>query len=62
MSGVSFLIREMTTFEQISTNMVASPIDKPLMALVVVASVGHIPSIKTKVGFSFVMPFLMIFK
>ena len=53
---------EMTTLEQISTNIVARPIDIPLMALVVVASVGHIPSISTKVGFSLVMPFLIIFR
>jgi hypothetical protein len=59
-SGVRFLIREITTFEQMSTNIVASPIDKPFMALVVVASVGHIPSIRTNVGFSLTMPFLII--
>ena len=33
----------------------------PFMALVVVPRVGHIPSIRTKVGFSFIMPFRIIF-
>ena len=60
MSGVRFLISEMTTLEQMSTNIVASPIDRPLMALVVVASVGHMPSIRTNVGFSLMMPFLIM--
>ena len=62
MSGVRFFINEMTRFEQISTNIVASPIDNPFMALVVVASVGHMPSMSTKVGFSFTMPLIIIFR
>ena len=60
MSGVSFLISEMTMLEQISTTIVASPIIRPFKALVVVASVGHMPSIRTKVGFSLTMPFIII--
>ena len=35
---------------------VVSPIPIPLMADVVIASVGHIPSISTKVGFSLMIP------
>ena len=62
MSGVRFLIKEITRFEQMSTNMVASPIDIPFIADVVVASVGHMPSRRTNVGFSLTMPFNNIFK
>jgi hypothetical protein len=43
-----------------STAIVARPIDIPFMAEVVVASVGHIPSIKTSVGFSLTIPFFII--
>jgi hypothetical protein len=60
MSGVRFLMAEMIILENISTAMVASPIIKPFVALVVVASVGHMPSINTKVGFSLMMPFIII--
>lgn len=35
---------------------VVSPIPIPLVADVVMASVGHIPSISTKVGFSLMIP------
>ena len=52
----------MATLEQMSTNIVASPIDKPLMADVVVANVGHIPNNKTNVGFSFIKPLYINFK
>jgi hypothetical protein len=45
-------MQEMMMFEKISTAIVAKPIIRPFVALVVVASVGHIPSISTKVGFS----------
>ena len=61
-SGVIFLISEITRFEQMSTNIVASPIDRPLIAEVVVAKVGHIPKRRTNVGFSFTIPFNNIFK
>ena len=61
MSGVRFLISEITKLEHISTNVVASPIDRPFMADVVVASVGHIPRRSTNVGFSFTMPLINIF-
>jgi hypothetical protein len=40
--------------------MVANPIDRPLRAEVVVASVGHMPNIRTNVGLSLMMPFLII--
>ena len=59
-SGVSFLISEIVMFEQISTNIVANPIDIPLRAEVVVPKVGHMPSRRTKVGFSLIMPLSII--
>jgi hypothetical protein len=60
LSGVTLFKQEITKFVQMSTAMVASPIDIPFMAEVVVASVGHIPSIRTNVGFSLTIPFLII--
>ena len=39
-----------------STAVVVSPMPSPFMADVVTASVGHIPSVRTKVGFSFTSP------
>ena len=59
-SGTRLLIMEMTVLEQMRTNIVASPMAIPLAAELVVASVGHIPSRRTKVGFSVVMPLRMI--
>jgi len=47
---------EIKRFEKINTTVVESPIPIPLIADVVTASVGHIPSIITKVGFSFTRP------
>ena len=41
-SGIRFLIDEITTFEQINTNMVANPIPIPLMAEEVVPNVGPV--------------------
>jgi hypothetical protein len=60
LSGVMDFRQEMTKLVQMSTAIVASPIDIPFMAEVVVASVGHIPSIRTNVGLSLMMPFFMI--
>ena len=62
LSGVRFLTSDMTTLEHINTNIVANPIDIPLTADVVVASVGHIPSRRTNVGFSCTMPFITILR
>ena len=53
---------EMMKLEQMSTAVVAKPIDIPFNALLVVPSVGHIPSKRTKVGFSFMSPLKNIFK
>jgi hypothetical protein len=52
--------QEITKLVQMRTAIVARPIDIPFMAEVVVASVGHIPSIKTNVGFSLTIPFFII--
>jgi hypothetical protein len=58
LSGISPAISDMATLDSISTNVVASPIPIPLMAEVVVASVGHIPKTSTKMGFSLMTPLL----
>jgi hypothetical protein len=62
MSGIRFFIKEITTFEQINTNMVASPMPIPLIADDVVPNVGHIPSRSTNVGFSLIIPFIITLK
>ena len=50
------------TLEQMSTNVVAKPMDKPFTADVVVARVGHMPRSRTNVGFSFNSPLSNIFR
>ena len=60
LSGVMFLMQEMTKLVHISTAIVARPIISPLVALVVVARVGHMPKSNTNVAFSLMMPFLII--
>ena len=62
LSGMRFFSRDITTFEHISTKVVASPILIPLRAEVVVPNVGHIPSINTNVGFSLMSPFVIVLK
>ena len=54
--GITFLSMEIIIFDNVSTAVEASPIPTPFIAAVVTASVGHIPSISTNVGFSFTMP------
>ena len=61
LSGMRFFKREITTLEHRSTKVVASPIDIPLIALLVVARVGHIPSTSTMVGFSRRRPLVSVF-
>jgi hypothetical protein len=60
LSGVRFLIHEITKLVETSTAVVANPIDMPLMADVVVARVGHIPRRSTNAGFSLIIPFVKI--
>ena len=43
-------------FDKINTTVVESPMPSPLIADEVTARVGHIPSIMTNVGFSFMIP------
>ncbi len=54
--GITFFSRDITALEQISTKVVARPMPMPFEAIVVTASVGHIPSRVTSVGFSFMRP------
>ena len=60
LSGTRFFIVDITKLLHISTNIVANPIDIPLVADVVVASVGHIPRRSTNVGFSLTMPLVIV--
>ena len=60
LSGITDFRSEMTMFDISSTKAVASPMHMPLIADVVVASVGHMPSTNTHVGFSFTSPFLIM--
>ena len=56
LSGITFLSIEIRRLDITRTTVVVSPIPTPFIALVVTASVGHIPSISTSVGFSFIIP------
>ncbi len=58
LSGIIFLKREINMLLSASTTMVVSPIPRPFTAEVVTASVGHMPSISTNVGFSLTSPFI----
>ena len=60
MSGISGATADITIFERISTTIVARPIPIPLIAEVVVPRVGHIPKTRTNVGFSLIIPFVII--
>ena len=51
-----FRSKEMNRFEHTSTKVVARPIETPFIAAVVTPSVGHMPSIRVKVGFSVIRP------
>ena len=55
-SGMIFRSAEIMRFDMVRITVVVSPIPIPLIADVVTASVGHIPSIRTKVGFSLTNP------
>ena len=54
--GITFRNAEIKRFERIRTTVVDNPIPNPFIADEVTASVGHIPSISTNVGFSFMIP------
>src|SRR5580698_9319989 len=55
--GTSFRIIEIRQLEPVSTKVVASPMAIALRTLLVMASVGHMPSTCTKTGFCFHRPF-----
>ena len=55
-SGMMLRSKEMTRLEIARTTREDKPMPRPLMAEVVTARVGHIPSISTNTGFSFTMP------
>lgn len=59
-SGMRRFKREIITFEQMRTKVVASPMLSPLIADVVVAKVGHMPRRSTKVGFSVMIPLVIV--
>jgi hypothetical protein len=61
LSGITFLVAAITAFDPTSTAVVANPIPTPLIAAVVTASVGQVPSTSLKVGFSFTKPFVKVF-
>ena len=54
-----FLTREMTRLDTTSTAVVERPIPMPLVTDVVTASVGHMPSIMIKMGFSVAIPLMI---
>ena len=55
-SGMILRSMEMTRLETARTTKEDMPMPKPLMAEVVTARVGHMPSISTNTGFSFTRP------
>ncbi len=58
LAGMRFRTDDITTFEQISTNVAASPMPSAFSSDVVTARVGHIPRTNLKMGFSFHSPFI----
>ena len=54
--GIALRNKEINRLEKINTTVVDNPIPNAFIADVVTASVGHIPSISTKVGFSLINP------
>ena len=61
LSGMILRRAEMAMFEQIRTNVAATPMPRPLTARVVTARVGQVPSTRRREGFSFRRPFVTIF-
>ena len=55
--GTSLRTTEIIQFEPVNTKVVARPIAMALRTLLVMASVGHMPSTWTKTGFCFQSPF-----
>ena len=55
-AGTRFLIDDIAALEQVSTAIVARPIDMPVNADDVVPRVGHIPNNNTNVGLRLIIP------
>ena len=55
-SGITLRTRETTRLDMMRTAMVETPMPSALMAEVVTANVGHMPSMSTRVGFSRITP------
>ena len=60
--GITFLSSEIITFEKSNTKVTASHIPIPLVAEVVNASVGQVPSNNLKVGLFVIKPSLAVLK
>ncbi len=58
LSGIMFLKIETTIFDITRTNVVANPIPRPLIAVVVTPSVGQSPRSRTNTGLSLIKPFV----
>ena len=61
-SGMKRRSAEIATLEPISTAVAASPMLRPFMALDVTAMVGHMPSTRTKIGFSAKRPLTIVLR
>ena len=61
LSGMTLRSKDTSAFEHTRTKVAASPIPKPLNALVVTASVGQVPRTSLNTGFDVIMPFVKIF-
>ncbi len=57
LSGIRFLINEITRFDITNTKVVANPIPNPFEADEVTPNVGHIPNSKVNTAFSLKKPF-----
>jgi len=56
LSGIILRSSDIIRLLSASTTIVERPMPSPFIADVVTASVGHMPRVSTKVGFSFIIP------
>src|SRR3972149_6501065 len=61
-SGIKFLKIDIRRFDDIRTNVVATPIPKPSFIELPVARTGHKPIRRIRTGFSLSKPFVNIFQ
>ena len=59
--GITFFKSEIITLEHNNTKVTAAPIARPLIACVVTARVGQVPSTSPKVGLLLTMPLVRVF-